>query len=122
MSKKHSKNSDYHYAERRDNAARMQSQKAERKKTTRREKILYFAAFLLLIAALIIWVITRKNGMTESLAPLYGGVSGVGLILLSFSYKRERDKASKACLVLGVIAILLSAFILLVNLGVLNWG
>ena len=38
MSKKRKKNSDYHYAERRDNAERIQAQKAERKKTTRKEK------------------------------------------------------------------------------------
>lgn len=122
MSKKRKKNSDYHYAERRDNAERIQAQKTERKKTTRKEKIIYFGAFLLLIVALIIWVVTRKNGMGESMAPLYGGVSGVGLILLSFSYKRERDKASKACMVLGVIALALSVFIFLVNQGVINFG
>ena len=67
MSKKRKKNSDYHYAERRDNAERIQAQKAERKKTTRKEKIIYFGAFLLLIVALIIWVVTRKNGMGESI-------------------------------------------------------
>ena len=122
MSKKRGKNSDYHYAERRDNAARIEAQKAQVKKTSRREKLIYLGALILLIAAMIIWVATRKSGLGETLAPLYGGISGIGLILLSISYKKSKDKASKACMVLGVIALILSAMIFLINMGVLNFG
>ena len=122
MSKKRSKNSDYHYAERRDNAERMKAQKDAKKKVSRKEKIIYFFGFLCLVAAMILWIVSKKNGMTETLSPLYGAVSGGGLILLYFSYRRERDKAANVCLAVGIIAILLSAFIFLVNMGVLNFG
>lgn len=122
MSKKRAKNSDYHYAERRDNAARIEAQKAQVKKTSRRERLMYLGALVLLIVAMIVWIATRKSGMGETFAPLYGSVSGIGLILLSFSYKKSKDKASKACLIIGIIALVLSALVFLINMGVLNLG
>ena len=122
MSKKRKKNSDYHYAERRDNAERIQAQKAAQKKTGRKEKILYLCAFLCLMVALVLWILSRKNGMGETLSPLYGTISGVGLLLLGRSYDRERPKAARVCMIIGVVALLLSAFIFFVNTGVLSFS
>ena len=120
MSKKRAKNSDYHYVERRDNAERDRARKEAQRKVGRRERFMYLLGFFLLIAALILWILSRKNGLSETLSPLYGAISGGGLILLSRSYTRDRPRAAKACIVTGVVALILSAGIFLINIGVIT--
>ena len=105
--KKKAKNSDYRYLQRHYDEQREERERAERKKEQKKRRFILILAVLLIIGSLVLCAVGYAQHI-DWMAPVYLGVSAIGMILLWVYYKEDRPKYATTALVVGIVILVIA--------------